>query len=178
MNLTDIQAAGLRMMLAELEADPEHTLSTEELRRWIGRDATERAIADEAELRSCNRDMEEQSYLSSDAQQYVAKLNSLMAEMKRAQAVGSRKWEARLNLNSEGLVEFYSEMVLGEERNHFIEYRPDGSNWDDRWHFAGEFYPPLPSLEAIGKLKPFPNPKGQAQKAVIRELLRDVGDDI
>lgn len=176
--LSDIRKAGLRQMLRTLEEEPTKALSVKEMRNWAGPEAAAEAERSAEEMMSCNRDMEHQFQLSKDADQYVKKVNALIREMKLAQAAANRGWEKKIHLKSEKLLEFFNEVIHGEERSYFIEHHLDGSNWDDRWHNTGEFFPPLLSKEAMGKLKPFPNPKGQAQMEMIRNLLRAAGDDI
>lgn len=163
MELTDFQAAGVKLLLKKLMEDPDYAHPVPAIKRLAGAAIAELIKEERASLANYNKIAKSNiPALSADAMDYWTEARSVLAYGRLAMSQGSRAAEKALSRKCEALEESFASRVPDSEKGHFLIYDINdlnGKSWDDRWHFCVD-----------GN---FPLLRDQGSLAIISDVMRE-----
>lgn len=169
MELTNFQAAGVKLLLKKLMEDSDYAHPVPVIKRMAGAAIAERIREEHASLVNYNK-MAKSNIppLSADAMDYWSEARSVLAYGRLALSQGSRAAEKALSRKCEALDESFARRVPDSEKGHFLIYDINdvgGKSWDDRWHFCvdGNF----PLLRDQGSIAIIPDVMREAQLNIL-----------
>lgn len=145
MELTNFQAAGVKLLIKKLMDDPSYAHPMPVIKRLAGTVIAERIREERASLLEYNKLAKSNvPALSATAMDYWAEARAVLTYGRLALSQGSRTAERTLSRKCEALEESFAHRVPDQEKGHFLIHDiNDGKSWDDRWHCCVDYNFPL-----------------------------------